>query len=193
MILSIATSFMLLGVFYDAPPTTMQISMLVECVNGFYASSTFPAGSGQGSREVKGAMDDWCVLNMEARDRDDKIVEREMRKFFMTGPLGTASIIVPLIMMLAMPPVAIAHEGHPHRFMGTVSVVQDAQIEVTLTDGKVVTFALDAKTIYRQGKTKVIGRLPKDGERVVVSAMPVEKAGEVMIAVTVQLPPPPDL
>jgi hypothetical protein len=30
-------------------------------------------------------MDDWCVLNMEARDRDDKIVEREMRKFFMTA------------------------------------------------------------------------------------------------------------
>ena len=85
---------------------------------------------------------------------------------------------------------ALAHEGHPHRFMGTVSVVQDKQIEVTLTDGKVVTFALDAKTIYRQGKTKVIGRLPKNGERVVVSAMPVETADEIMIAVTVQLPVP---
>ena len=77
-------------------------------------------------------------------------------------------VAVVAAVVLLSPVAALAHEGHPHRFMGTVSVVQDAQIEVTLTDGKVVTFALDAKTIYRQGKTKVIGRLPKDGERVVV-------------------------
>jgi hypothetical protein len=101
-----------------------------------------------------------------------------------------AVVAVVAAVVLLSPVAALAHEGHPHRFMGTVSVVQDTQIEVTLTDGQVVTFALDAKTIYRQGKTKVIGRLPKDGERVVVSAMPVEKAGEVMIAVTVQLPVP---
>ena len=95
-----------------------------------------------------------------------------------------------LIVVLAGSPVVFAHAGHPHRFMGTVSAVQDKQIEVTLTDGKTVTFALDEKTIYRQGKTKVIGKLPKDGERVVVSAMPVEKEGEVMTAVTVQLAVP---
>jgi len=99
-------------------------------------------------------------------------------------------VAVVAIVALLIPVAALAHVGHPHRFMGTVSAVQDEQIEVTLTDGKVVAFALDAKTIYRQGKTKVVGRLPKDGERVVVSAMPVETEGEVMIAVTVQLPVP---
>ena len=96
---------------------------------------------------------------------------------------------IALIVALALSPVALAHEGHPHRFMGTVSAVQDQQIEVKLTDGKIVTFELDAKTVYRQGKTKVIGKLPKAGERVVVSAMPVD-AGKTMIAVTVQLPVP---
>lgn len=96
---------------------------------------------------------------------------------------------VALIVALAFSSVVFAHEGHPHRFMGTVSAMQDEQIEVTLTDGKIVTFKLDAKTIYRQGKTKVIGKLPKAGERVVVSAMPVA-AGEMMTAETVQLPVP---
>ena len=93
---------------------------------------------------------------------------------------------IALIVALALSSVALAHEGHPHRFMGTVSAVQDEQIEVKLIDGKIVTFVLDAKTIYRQGKMKVIGKLPKAGERVVVSAMPVE-AGKTMTAVTVQL------
>ena len=93
---------------------------------------------------------------------------------------------IALIVALALHSVVFAHAGHPHRFMGTVSAVQDEQIEVKLTDGTIVTFALDEKTIYRQGKTQVIGKLPKDGERVVVSAMPVE-AGKTMTAVTVQL------
>jgi hypothetical protein len=96
---------------------------------------------------------------------------------------------IALFVALAVSPVALAHEGHPHRFMGTVSAVQDTQIEVKLTDGKLVTFTLDEKTIYRQGKTKVVGRLPKAGERVVVSALPVA-ADKVMAAETVQLPAP---
>ena len=103
--------------------------------------------------------------------------------------MGKEWIIAAIAAVMLLNPIAtMAHEGHPHRFMGTVSVVRGTQIEVTLTDGKVVMFTLDKKTIYRQGTTKVIGRLPKDGERVVVSAMPVETADEIMIAVTVQLP-----
>ena len=99
--------------------------------------------------------------------------------------------VVAVVVSVAMlvPVAALAHAGHPHRFMGTVSAMQDEQIEVKLTDGKLVTFGLDEKTIYRQGKTKVIGKLPKVGERVVVSALPVE-AGKMMTAVTVQLPIP---
>ncbi len=93
------------------------------------------------------------------------------------------------LIALLVPVAALAHEGHPHRFMGTVSAVQDEQLEVKLTDGEVVTFTLNAETIYRQGKTKVVGKLPQAGERVVVSAMPVEE-GKVMVAETVQLPVP---
>jgi hypothetical protein len=98
-------------------------------------------------------------------------------------------VAVAALIALLVPVAALAHEGHPHRFMGTVSAVQDEQLEVKLTDGEVVTFTLNAETIYRQGKTEVVGKLPKVGERVVVSAMPVEESN-VMVAETVQLPVP---
>lgn len=94
-----------------------------------------------------------------------------------------------LIVAIALPTLVSAHEGHPHRFRGTVSVVQDEMIEITLTDGTLVSFTLDEKTIYRQGKTQVVGKLPAVGERVVVSAMQVEE-GQTMTAETVQLPVP---
>jgi len=96
---------------------------------------------------------------------------------------------IALIVAIAMPSTVFAHGGHPHRFMGTVSAVQDTQIEVETRDGDMVTFALDEKTIYRQGKIKVVGKLPEVGERVVVSAMEVEQ-GQTMVAETVQLPVP---
>ena len=73
--------------------------------------------------------------------------------------------------------------------MGTVSAVDDTQIEVETKDGEVLTFTLDEKTIYRQGKTQVVGRLLEVGQRVVVSALEVEE-GQTMTAETVQLPVP---
>lgn len=90
------------------------------------------------------------------------------------------------VVSLAFPSVMLAHEGHPHRFLGTVSAVQDGQIEVKLTDGKTVVFAVDAKTVVQQGRVKVDAKELKAGERVVVSALPVP-AGKVMAAINVQL------
>ena len=61
---------------------------------------------------------------------------------------------VALIVALALPSVMLAHEGHPHRFLGTVSAVHDGQLEVKTTDGKTVVFTLDAKTAVQQGRAK---------------------------------------
>jgi len=94
-----------------------------------------------------------------------------------------------LIVAVASPSLLFAHAGHPHRFMGTVSAVDNEQIEIEAKDGEMLTFKLDEKTIYRQGKTKVVGKLPEVGQRVVVSAMEVEE-GQTMTAETVQLPAP---
>ena len=88
MILNIVTALMLLEVSYRAPATTTDINLLVECSNGFFSSSTFPSRSGTGYREIKGDMDGACILYMEAYDKDEKVVDREQRKFFAMGPLS---------------------------------------------------------------------------------------------------------
>ena len=93
---------------------------------------------------------------------------------------------VALVVACAFPSVMLAHEGHPHRFLGTVSAVHDGQLEVKTTDGKTVVFALDAKTVVQQGRAKAGANEIKAGERVVVSALPVP-AGKVMAAINVQL------
>ena len=93
---------------------------------------------------------------------------------------------VAIVGALVDPSLTAAHEGHAHKFMGTVSAVQQAQLEVKTTEGKMVVFLLDAKTTYQRGKTKVDGKELKIGERVVVSALQVP-AGKTMTAQTVQL------
>jgi len=96
-------------------------------------------------------------------------------------------IVAATVSVLLLIPAAVrAHEGHPHRFMGTVSAVQDGQVEVKTTDGKTVVFTLDAKTVVQQGRVKVDAKELKAGERVVVSALPVA-AGKVMTAQNIQL------
>jgi hypothetical protein len=81
---------------------------------------------------------------------------------------------------------AFAHEGHPHRFLGTLSSVQGSQLEVKTTDGKTVVFTLDEKTVIQQGRAKADVKELKVGERIVVSARPVA-VGKVMTAINVQL------
>jgi hypothetical protein len=95
----------------------------------------------------------------------------------------TFVVALALVAALAIPAVAHAHAGHAHKVMGTVSAVADNQIEVKTTDGKTVVIALDAKTVYRRGKTKVDAKVLKVGERVVVEA----EGDKTMTAKTVQL------
>jgi hypothetical protein len=94
-----------------------------------------------------------------------------------------------LALALLVPFAASAHEGHAHKFMGTVLAVREGVLEVKATDGKTVTFVLDARTVYQRGKAKSDPRTMQVGERVVVTAMPVS-AGKTMTAQTVQLPVP---
>lgn len=93
---------------------------------------------------------------------------------------------VALLGVLALPVVGLAHEGHAHKVMGTISAVTDSQIEIKATDGKTVVIALDAKTVYRHGKAKADVKMLKVGERVVVEAVQAKDA-KVMTAKTVQM------
>ncbi|OFW13281.1 MAG: hypothetical protein A3H29_11690 [Acidobacteria bacterium RIFCSPLOWO2_02_FULL_67_21] len=92
-----------------------------------------------------------------------------------------------LLAAVILPFKAAAHEDHAHKFMGTVSVVEEAQLELKTTDGKTVLFLLDAKTTFQRGKAKVDGKDLKVGERIVVSALEVT-TGKTMTAQIVQLP-----
>jgi hypothetical protein len=90
-----------------------------------------------------------------------------------------------LAFALVVPSFVLAHEGHAHTVMGTVSAVHAQDLEIKTTDGKTVVFLLNAKTIYQRGKTKVDGKTLTVGERVVVSALEVP-AGKTMTAQTIQ-------
>jgi hypothetical protein len=96
-------------------------------------------------------------------------------------------IVVPAVVVaLSAPSIMRAHGGHVHKVMGTVAAVTDKQVDVKTTDGKTVTIALDAKTVYRHGKAKADAKILKIGERVVVDAIQAEGA-KTMTATTVQM------
>ena len=99
----------------------------------------------------------------------------------MTRPVFRAFVLAAII---AAPALAGAHEGHAHKYMGTVAAVGGNQLEVKTTDGKTVKVVLNAKTAIARGKQKVDVAALKAGERVVVE-VPNEKD---MIASKVTLP-----
>ena len=83
----------------------------------------------------------------------------------------------------------LAHEGHLHRVMGTVSTVDGSQLTVKTTDGKTVTVVLDTKTRITQGKTRVAASLLKVGDRIVADGAD-QKGTLIAAAVQVGTAPP---
>jgi hypothetical protein len=73
-----------------------------------------------------------------------------------------------IVAALLVPVFALAHTGHVHKVMGTVSVVSPTQLEVKTTDGKTAVVLLNAKTVYEQGTTKADLKALKVGDRVVI-------------------------
>lgn len=64
---------------------------------------------------------------------------------------------------------AVAHEGHAHRVMGTVSAVHGQELDVEATTGKTTVVVVNAKTrIVRGGAAQKIDDI-KTGDRVVVT------------------------
>ena len=64
---------------------------------------------------------------------------------------------------------ALAHEGHAHKVMGTVTTVHENHLEVKDVKGVVTTHTLDAKTKVRRDKTVLKMADIKAGDRVVVT------------------------
>ena len=72
------------------------------------------------------------------------------------------------VVMLA-PRFALAHEGHDHTVMGTISSIDGTNLMVKTADGKQTMVMMDAKTKITQGTTKVDVKALKVGDRVVAS------------------------
>jgi hypothetical protein len=87
---------------------------------------------------------------------------------------------------LMIPAAARAHEGHAHKFMGTVSAVTATEMQLKTPEGKIVTAKLNPKTTFARGKQKVDASAVKVGERVVVTVA----SEKDMIASTVTMAAP---
>jgi hypothetical protein len=107
-----------------------------------------------------------------------QIAKRKLRKAL--GAVLGASIVA--VLMIAAP--AFAHEGHIHKYMGTISSVHERQVTVKTTDGKQVTFTVGDKTEIVRGTTKAGTSDLTQGTRVVVEA---EGGKEPMVAKLIRL------
>jgi hypothetical protein len=72
---------------------------------------------------------------------------------------------------LLSPFTALAHEGHAHNVMGTVSSVEGGHLMLKTTDGKSVMVMLDAKTKVTRGNEKLAVSQLKVGDRIVAEGM----------------------
>jgi hypothetical protein len=76
-------------------------------------------------------------------------------------------VAIALAGALVISGAARAHEGHPHKVMGTVSSIDGKNVTLKTTDGKTVTVVLGAKTKIIQGKKTVEATALKVGDRLV--------------------------
>ena len=70
--------------------------------------------------------------------------------------------------MTIVPGAALAHGGHTHKVLGTVSGLHDRHLEIKATDGTTVTIMIDIKTTVTRGKEKLDATAIKVGERISV-------------------------
>ena len=91
-----------------------------------------------------------------------------------------ALAVLSVTAMLALPGRLLAHEGHVHKVMGTVAVVDATHIEVDTMEGKKESYPLTKDTKYVKGKAAAMAADVKAGARVVVSV--VEKEGKKSVS-----------
>jgi hypothetical protein len=80
-------------------------------------------------------------------------------------------LAVVLGFVLVVSDTALAHEGHMHKALGTVSAVDGNHLTVKKTDGKTLVVMLDKQTTVTRGKDKVDATALKVGERLSVDYM----------------------
>lgn len=70
---------------------------------------------------------------------------------------------------LLAPAAPLAHPGHDHKLMGTISSIDKNKVVMKTTEGKDMTFEIVPTTAFKRGKTKGMQSDLKAGMRVVVN------------------------
>lgn len=92
---------------------------------------------------------------------------------------------VALVTALAISRYVLAHEGHVHKVLGTVTTLHESHLEVKATNGKTSIITLNEKTKILRGKAKAKIEELKTGERVAVTATETKgKDGKAILVAT---------
>ncbi|MBI3047795.1 MAG: hypothetical protein HYY76_05745 [Acidobacteria bacterium] len=78
------------------------------------------------------------------------------------------SVVATAVLLVLATPPALAHDGHAHLIMGTVTARGDKDVKVKTPSGEVLTIAITEKTAVLRGKQKVKVAQVEVGRRVVV-------------------------
>ena len=78
-------------------------------------------------------------------------------------------IFAALALSLLLPAVPLAHPGHDHKLMGTVTSIDKNKVVMKTTEGKDMTFEVTPTTAFKMGSKKGTQSDLKAGMRVVVN------------------------
>lgn len=79
------------------------------------------------------------------------------------------SVPVAILLTLAVGGRLLAHGGHAHRVIGTVTAVDPGHVEVKTAEGKAVSIVLGKDTKYLRGTKTAAASDVKVGDRIVVT------------------------
>ena len=109
----------------------------------------------------------------------------------MTRTLGAALIA---LLFIGFTPV-LAHDGHTHRIMGTITAVDGKHLEVKTPSGENLSIQINDKTLVTRAKRKIALDQVKKGGRVVVDIGNGEDpliAREIQVGATKIVEDPPE-
>ena len=78
-------------------------------------------------------------------------------------------IFAALAISLLVPALPMAHPGHDHKLMGTISSIDKNKVVMKTTEGKDMTFEVTPTTTFKSGAKKGAQSELKAGMRVVVN------------------------
>ena len=87
---------------------------------------------------------------------------------FKEDGMRVAKIVFATVLALALTAGAWAHPKHEHKLMGTVTAIDEKQIEIESKDGEKVTIPLTPETSYKRGEAVAKAADIEIGVRVVV-------------------------